>query len=55
MAKKRKKVKGQSYDHMQGSPMDVQNHPAYDLPDPTGGAFGGLGAMNPVAMGAQGE
>lgn len=42
MAKKKKK-KVDSYDHMQGSPMDVANHPAMSLPDPAGGAMGGPG------------
>ena len=44
MAKKKKnKKKVDSYDHMQGSPMDVANHPAMSLPDPAGGAMGGPG------------
>lgn len=56
MAKKRKKVKAKaSMDSSfpgQGSPMDVQNHPLNNLPDPSGGAFAGAG-LNPMMGGMQ--
>lgn len=45
MAKKKhsKKSKSQSYENMQGSPMDVADHPVNNVPDPVGGLHQGTG------------
>lgn len=36
----------QSYENMRGSPMNVADHPARVMPDPSGGAFQGMGISN---------
>lgn len=36
-------VKNDNYQSLMGSPMDVADHPANNVPHPFGGAFSGLG------------
>lgn len=41
--KKATSSKPSSYDSMMGSPMEANKHPVSNIPDPTGGAFQGMG------------